>query len=122
MAARIEEIADGDELYRRIAPGAVRPDGTVSRVAYMRNSQPDDEISVDLARLTTPERSIEPIKGRGFGLGALVAGYPRSLGFAVRHDPLPTNHAHSLIAGPSTRQTCRHLADNTRHLAEPTRA
>ena len=119
MSQPHEEIADADELYRRLAPGAIRPDGTVSRVAYMRNSQPDDEISVDLARLTTPERSLAPVAGRGFGLGALVAGYPRSLGLAVRHDPLPENPSHALIVGRSDRATCRLLADQTRIVVSP---
>jgi hypothetical protein len=122
VATRVEEIADGDELYRRIAPGAIRPDGSMSRAAYMRNSQPDDEISVDLGRLTTPECSLEPVKGRGFGLGALLAGFPRSLGLAVRHDPLPTNRAHALIVGTTTRQTCRLLADQTRLVVTPAHA
>lgn len=65
-----EAIADGDWLYRRIALNDLRSDGTVNRTAFMRNStpprkgkEPDPDVSVDLARLTTPARSLE-IAGR----------------------------------------------------------
>ena len=60
-----------------------------------------------MARLTTPAQALAPVRGRGFGLGALVAGYARSLGFAVWHDPLPGNPAHSLIVGQNSRTLSR---------------
>ena len=114
-----DEVADRDELYRRLAPGAIRDDRTVSRIAYMGNGKPDVEISVDLARLTTPERTLAPVAGRGFGVGILSAAYPRFLGFTVRRDPLPENPAHTLIADQNDRQKCCLLADNTRISVRP---
>ena len=105
-ASAREVIADEDWLYRRIALNHLRSDGRVNRTAFMRNStppqkgkEPDPDVSVDLARLTTPRRSLE-IAGRPEqGIGALRAGYPRSLGLEVEHSPLPQNRAHSSIAG-----------------------
>jgi hypothetical protein len=35
---------------------------------------------------------------------------PRSLGLEVRHDPLPDNPAHALIAGPNTEAISHALA------------
>ena len=53
-----EVITDDDELHRRLAPMMVKRDGTVSSVAYVRNGQPDKEISVDLARLTSTAQTL----------------------------------------------------------------
>ncbi len=89
--AETEEIADDDELYRRLAPGHVDPDGSVNSAAFKVRGRPDLHISVDLARLTTPEVALARAPRSGFGLGVLVARVPRSLGFSVRRDPLPDN-------------------------------
>ena len=72
-----EAIEDDDWLYRRLALNHLRSDGTVNRTAFMRNSvppgrgkEPDPQVSVDLARLTTPPNS---------PAGSLaVAGRPRA--------------------------------------------
>ena len=95
----------------------VKRDGTVSSVAYVRNGQPDNEISVDLARLTT---TAETLASRpGFGVGAIVARIPRQIGFEVIHDPLPVNAAHTLIRGQNSREKCRLLASETRVVIHP---
>ena len=109
----IENIGDSDLLYRRLAPVQVDPDGRANSSAYKRQSLPDQSISVDLARLTTPEQALMPVQGRGFGLGVIEARLPRELGFAVRHDPLPENPAHCLIEGDNSREKCRRLAEAT---------
>lgn len=54
----MEQIEDDDELYRRLAPEHVNPDGTVNSAALKgRNKRYDLSISVDLARLTTLQDS-----------------------------------------------------------------
>ena len=110
-----EVIEDDDWLYRRLALNHLRSDGTVNRTAFMRNSvppnkgkEPDPQVSVDLARLTTPPNSPAgslAAAGRpNQGIGAIQAGFPRSLELDVLHDPVlhppeMANRAHSLIQG-----------------------
>jgi hypothetical protein len=115
----LEEIADDDELYRRLAPDHVNADGTVNSAAFKRRGQPDPQVSVDLARLTTRDEILARAPRPGFGLGVLVARAPRALGLTVRHDPLPGNPAHSLIEGQTNRTQCRLLAEATIVLVQP---
>jgi hypothetical protein len=91
-------INDDDQLYRRLHHSHVYDDGTVKRVAYMLDGKPDKEASVDLARLTTIEESVKRGKP-GMGLGVIIAGEPRALGFQVEHRPEPLNYSHSQIEG-----------------------
>ena len=118
---KIEQIADDDLLYRRLAPLHLKPDGTVNSAAFKLRGRPDPQVSVDLARLTTLEVTLGRAPRPGFGLGTLVAGDPRSLGLGLRHDPVPSNPAHALIEGqgPNDIQTARRLAEMTRVLVKP---
>jgi hypothetical protein len=115
--ADLEEIAERDELYRRLSKlSHIKKNGKVSSAAFKRNKQPENSISVDLARLTTPQESLARVgeeRKAQFVLGILVAEYPRSIGFCVRHDPLPDNRAHSLIEGQNDGEKCNLLAENT---------
>ncbi len=113
--ALTEIIGDEDWLYRRLALNHLRSDGTVNRTAFMRNSlppgkgkEPDPQVSVDLARLTTPPHSptgsLAAARRPNQGIGALQAGFPRMLGLDVLHDPIVeppemVNRAHTLIQG-----------------------
>jgi hypothetical protein len=85
----------------------------VRRIAFTINKQPDNEISVDLARFTTKEESIARARKPGAGLGIIRAAYPRSIGFLVEHRPLEENYSHSQIEGVNTRELCFLLAENT---------
>ncbi|MBA2449640.1 MAG: hypothetical protein H0V51_16590 [Chloroflexi bacterium] len=121
-----EDIADEDDLYRRLGPDHVKPDGAISRTAFMRNStvnrnrkEPDPEISVDLARLTTPALTLTRANRPTHGVGSLVAAYPRSLGLSVRHTPTDENWAHSSIEGNQDRENCYLLARATTILIPP---
>lgn len=105
-------INDDDQLYRRLHHSWVYPDGTLKRLAYMLNGKPDGEASVDLARLTTPEESAQRGKP-GFGVGVIIAGVPRALGFKVEYRPLTDNPAHCQIEGKNTRELCKKLAEAT---------
>ena len=117
----LEIIDDDDELYRRLAPDFVKPDGTVSSVAFKRGKIPDPEVSVDLARLTTPDETLRRANRLHHGLGVLIAGVPRGLGLRVRHDPVDGNPAHTIIEGQTSRQQPRLLAAHTRILKYPER-
>lgn len=113
----LETVSDGDLLYRRLAPGWIKPDGSVASVAFMSNGKPDNEISVDLARLTTAQNALS---GKPqFGLGQIVARVPRTLGFEVFHDPQLDNYAHSLVTGENSKPKCKNLAEQTAVLVLP---
>jgi hypothetical protein len=132
MADEIVEIEDTDDLYRRLPHDHVKPDGRISSVAFCFRGQPDPSLSVDLAKLTTPEESIARAPKPGAGLGVFQAAVPRQLGLTVRHAPIPPNHregrppnpAHAVIEGltPEDRLTrCYQLAERMRILVPPQR-
>jgi hypothetical protein len=102
-----QDIQDADDLYRRIAPAHVNPDGTINSGAF--TTRRGEGLSVNLARLTTPEETLRPRPT--FGLGSLKAAIPTGLGLNVRHAPSPHNHAHSLIEGQNTRAIRRQMAE-----------
>ncbi|NOT58687.1 MAG: hypothetical protein HOP19_00510 [Acidobacteria bacterium] len=111
-------INDDDLLYRRLHHTRVYEDGSVKSIAYMFNSRPDPEVSVDLARLTTPEEAAGRGKP-GTGLGEIVTSVPRALGFQVEYRPLPENPAHSQIEGHNTKALCKQLAEATQMILMP---
>ena len=115
------EIEDHDELYRRIHRTQFSRDGEVTPAAFITNWRPDNQVSVDLARLTTPDETLKrgPQDVTHYGLGVLIAGYPRSLAFVVRHFPSPANYAHSLIEGGNSRKKCLLLAEHTKPIRYP---
>jgi hypothetical protein len=119
----IEPIADDDELYRRLAPLQIKPDGSIASVAFKFMGEPP-AVSVDLAHRTDPDRCLAAYRARGFGLGVLTAQGPRSLGLDVIHDPLPENDAHSEIRelrGTSTKELQQRLAQMTAVRIVPTK-
>ncbi len=133
MTVAREEIADEDWLYRRLGIHSIRKaDGSVHYNAFMRSAEPtgrlkepDSEVSVDLARLTTPERSLAVAGKPNQGIGAIHAGFPRSLGLDVVHAPIEEpperrNPAHSLILGnqgDEAMDRCQAMAEEmTRHV------
>ena len=115
MAVEPEQIADDYWLYRRLAVHNIRQsDGTVHYNAFMRNAdprgrkkEPDPDVSVDLARLTTPEQSLAVADRPDQGIGAIQAGFPRALApgrIEVVHTPVleppeRRNPAHASIRG-----------------------
>ena len=116
----MEELADEDELYRRLAPHHFRDDGTVNSSAFKRGKGYDPAVSVDLARLTNSPA--DTLRTRpDFGLGVLPVGDVRALGLTVRRDPLPRNPAHCVIEGLASKDQARRLAAMTRVLVRPRR-
>lgn len=113
----MEEIDNADGLYRRIFYQYVRKDGSISSSAYRVDGNPDCSISVYLARLTDHKAALSGYQKHG--LGEIRAGYPRSIGFVVRHDPIADNYAHSLIEGQNSKTKCHQLAENTQLVVVP---
>lgn len=125
------QISDDDLLYRRFYYKSVRRDGSITPAAYTlpRTTIPDPEISVDLARLTTPARTLGAVDKSVFGLGELKAGDVRKLGFTIRYQPIEENRAqgieenpaHCIIEGVKTEEDCDHLAEITHVHTLPSR-
>ena len=110
------EVINGEDvLYRRIAPAQMLGD-TILPSAFKLGGKPDPNISVDLARLTTPTVSLNRGKpGKiGYALGEFEAEVPFRLGLVVRHDPSRSNYSHCVIEGGNTKSTCRELAKAAR--------
>ena len=99
-----EEIKDEDELYRRIHPTHVI-NGKISSAAF-KQRQPD--LSVDIARLTTPERAL--LNYPDYGLGSLAAGFFRNLKLEIYHAPVPCNYAHAIVYGKITSSIAKMIA------------
>lgn len=109
----VVSIEDDDELYRRLFARYIKADGSISSAAYMdRRRKPDNSISVDLARFSTPQET-QARDDRGFRVGVVRAGSARGLDFTVRHDPMQGHYAHSLIEGENTAEKCYGLARAT---------
>lgn len=109
MSNDLEIIDADDSLYRRLhRKSHLRKDGTVNSSAFKRYGKPtyDDQISVDLARLTTPKESVNRSEKKcvGFCLGVCIAHHPLALGFSVVHDPEEGNYSHSLIKDQNNTQ------------------
>lgn len=120
MVYEVRQIEDDDELYRRIAPLFFKADGSISSSAYKLNGRPDKEISVNLAYLTTVEKTLKDRPN--YGLGSLIARSPRDIGLDVVHDPQEDldNVSHSLIKGACANEHCSRLAKATSVLKGPT--
>ncbi len=117
MTQEPQDIHDSDDLYRRIAPDHVNPDGRINSGAFKYGGKPAGRISVNLARLTTTAETLKPRPT--FGLGSLQAAIPRHLGLAVRHCPEVGNAAHSLIEGSNTKAICHQMAEATALIIQP---
>jgi hypothetical protein len=118
------EILPHDDLLRRIQfldPNFIKEDGTPASSSFtlkkQENGSLEDGLSVDIARLTTFEKSIEDISR--FRLFALKAGFVTELGLFCEHDPLPDNFAHTLIKGNINRKMARKLAQNAVRISYP---
>ncbi|SRR5260370_15059587 len=112
----VVQISDDDLLYRRFHYTSLLRDGGIASIAYMRPRTviPDPEISVNLARKTTPEETLAAADPPIFGLSELRVGDVRNLGFTVRYAPSRGNKAHCIIEGAKTETDCERLAEITK--------
>lgn len=109
-------VENEDWLYRRLSLGnGIKKSGAASSAVFKRFNEPEEpeqEPSVDLAKLTTPQDSVDRAPGPGFRLSRMQAKGPRSIpGFDVVHSPRCDNPAHGHITGENTHDRCRELAD-----------
>ena len=92
----------------------MNPDGSVNSSAFKRSGVYDTEISVDWAKLTDPQTSVDRAGRAGCKLGQLIAAHTRALGFVVEHRPVAGNDAHALIVGHNDQGISRALARGVR--------
>lgn len=95
----IVQIGNEDFLLRRIpiSPSYIKPDGSITSFAFSLKKG-EDGISTDLEKLADPNISI--LDRTRFRLARINAGFIRDQindGLDCIHNPLPGNHAHSLI-------------------------
>jgi len=104
----IEDIFDMDELYRRFPRQFLKDDGTLSTAAFQNTSR-TTEMSVDLARLTTPSKTA--LNNENYGVASFEAGAARQLDQEVYHNPTIENNAHSTVRGQKPRRIRLKLAE-----------
>jgi hypothetical protein len=118
-----ELVLDADDLLRRIIftdPTYIRPDFTVTPMAFRPrriNGNIELGLSVDIARLTTLEKSIgDRFKYR---LYSLKASYVRQIGLDCVHAPREGNEAHALIVGEIKNATAKKLSQGATRVPYP---
>ena len=112
------DIHDDDELYRRIPRGHIKRNGQIGSPAFLLDGKPDPQISVELARVTTPEATLGSRDGEKWFVGGILAAVPRSLTLEVVHDPLEGNWAHAEIRGNDDMAKSRTMARHTRFVLD----
>ena len=91
-------IHNDERLWRRVPPGQIIWDSNLS--GYRPSSavfRPSDEMSVDIASLTTPEAVL--FNYAQYSLIEFEAGVARNEGCIIVRDPLPENPSHALVCG-----------------------
>lgn len=108
-----EEIKDEDELYRRIHPTFIKSHGRISSGAF-KPKTPD--LSVNIARLTTPEKTLYGYPRHG--LGSLPAGTFRIEKLEIYHVSVSCNYAHAIVYGKITDSMAKRIADSANLICE----
>ena len=114
----VQLILDHDELFRRILDDWIQENGNISSAAFKNTSNADD-MSVNLARLTTPKETISEYPH--CGVASFLAGFARELGQKVLHDPILDNIAHSTVRGKKTKSIRKKLAKGSTVILSPSK-
>ena len=127
MQPPLEEIRPDDDLFRRIVPDNVTH-GELNAGAFSLRPG-EDSLSVDIARLTSPEECLARAGRPDVGLAVISVGSVGALGLSVEHDPIPddpdagftVNYAHARITGENSRAIRSKLARTAVILVMPER-
>jgi hypothetical protein len=102
-------ILDIDDLYRRIPPKQIDDEGRVGLEAFE-----DLELSVNVAKLTTPQMTMDPVSHfsnfNRWRLASFLAGVPREEGQRVYMQPEENNPAHAIVWGEKSLRIQHKLA------------
>jgi len=104
---RATEILNEDELYRRFPDIWLKGENSISSAAFQNTSNTND-MSADLARLTSPDQTVSGYPNHG--VASFLADFARKLAQEVFHDPIPANFAHSTVRGEKTKSIRKKLA------------
>jgi len=117
----LEKISDEDGLYRTIHPLWIKDKGITS--AAFKQRPPLDsrlvgrhslDLSVDIARLTTPEKVL--LSHSGYGIGIITASFVLNLKLVIYHAPEPSNYAHAIVFGKITGSMAKLIARSAKLL------
>ena len=108
------DVDENEELWRRIHERQIVPD---EKGGWRPGSHAfkGTNISVDLARKTTPQKSIK----NSAALAGLQASLPVKLGYLVKAAPISGNIAHALICGNISRRDARIICSKCFWVIEP---
>ena len=99
-----EKISDEDRLFRRIPPQWIKPEG-ISSAAFKQRPL---DLSVNIARLTTPQKVL--LNYPNYGIGIITAGFFRNLKLVIYHAPEPCNYAHAIVFGKITQSLAKKIS------------
>ncbi len=107
-------VSNDDELYRRVFKNHVRKDRSISPAAFMRKGEPEQRPSVNLARFSTRDATLnqapQAMVAQLTVIG-ILAHSVRSAGLDAEHKERPDNYSHCEITGTNTDVTCSAMAD-----------
>lgn len=109
-------VSDNDFLYRRINSEWRHKDGTISTAAFEHL-----HMSVDLASLTTPQKSWKRAPNPDFGLAQLSVRTMRALKIPqeIKHWPEILNYSHTLVSGEKKKgKMMRKIAESATMIIE----
>ena len=104
----VEEIADGEVLFRRVHRNWFFPNGTLNPGAFR-----DYEMSTDWHRYSSAEEARQRArKPHETAIVSLVAGEVRRIdGQHVQHAPISDNRAHTNVVGDKSTRVRQRLVD-----------
>ena len=97
-----KNIPNDEDLYRRIAKNWIVPSHLPGkkRIVSLAFKERNNEISVDLSSLVSPEGCLSMGGPNIIGVAAVTAGQVRDLGQQVVQAGTSEDPAHALICGP----------------------
>jgi len=106
-------ITPDDFLYRRFPinnPNFWKwaNERKVPTSAAFKTKPGENGLSVDIAALTTPEKSV--MDTTMFNIAEISAATPINLNIPCVHNPMPDNEAHALILGENTKAISKKLS------------
>ncbi len=104
-----KRVSTDDFLYRRIHPDWQKGPTEISTAAFT-----NEELSVDLASLTSPGKSLRRGRKPEMGIAKIPVAIMPGLKVPqeVRHSPTIVNWAHTLVIGKKTQSVRKQIRDS----------
>ena len=113
--ARRIEVGNEDYVYRRVHPDQIE-NGAFSSAAFN-----DPEMSVDIASLTSEQKSYQRSHSERYGLVKIRVQDLRQLSIPqqVNHWPAILNYAHGLVIGKKTQSIRKRIKEKAEWVIKP---